>query len=277
MRTYRVGIIGLFVLLWMDDAEAEPAEITIHIRGQYKAVISALLLAADGGTTRTGIAELDSLAAIYGLRDISQVPFFGYRFRLTFPPGADGAAMAGAYRNLSYIQSVESVSSLTVKERHRPFLLFDIEDRGLRLLAKVGAGTVSGLALTALSIPFQDGIVEPSGDPDTDAWRGLEFLLIGTAIGCSVGFPLGVSLVDPYDSLPKTLLAGVIPGAVGFSTLLLNQEAAGIAFLSMYVVPVISSPIMSELSRQPPQARRVSFALAPTLNGGLSAVATLRF
>ena len=279
MRTSRVGIIALFVLLRMGDAdaEAEPAEITIHIRGQYKAEISALLLAADGGTTRTGIAELDSLAAIYGLRDISQVPFFGYRFRLTFPPGADGAAMAGAYRNLSYIQSVESVRSLTVNERHRPFLLFDIEDRGLRLLAKVSAGTVSGVALTALSIPFQDGIVEPSGDPDTDAWRGLEFLLIGTAIGCSVGFPLGVSLVDPYDSLPKTLLAGVIPGAVGFSTLLLNQEAAGIAFLSMYVVPVISSPIMSELSRQPPQARRVSFALAPTLNGGLSAVAQLRF
>ena len=280
MRTYRVGIIALFVLLRMGDAdaEAEPAEITIHIRGQYKAVISALLLAADGGTTRTGIAELDSLAATYRLMGIyHKSGFYGYRFRLTFPPGADGAAMAGAYRNLSYIQSVESVSSLTVNERHRPFLLFDIEDRGLRLLAKVAAGTVSGLALTALSIPFQDGIVEPSGDPDTDAWRGLEFFLIGAAIGCSVGFPLGVSLVDPYDSLPKTLLAGVIPGAVGFSVLLLNQEAAGIASLSMYVVPVISSPIVSELSRQPPQARRVSFALSPTLNGGLSAVAQLRF
>ena len=277
MRTYRVGIIALFVLLRMGDADAdaEPAEITIHIRGQYKAEISALLLAADGGTTRTGIAELDSLAATYRLMGIyHKSGFYGYRFRLTFSPGADRAAMAGAYRNLSYIQSVESGDSLTVKERHRPF---DIENPGLRLLAKVAAGTISGVALTALSIPFQAGIVEPSGDPDADAFKGLEVLLIGAAIGSTVGFPLGVSLVDPYDSLPKTLLAGVIPGAVGFSTLLLNQEAAGIAFLSMYVVPVISSPIMSELSRQPPQARRVSFALSPTLSGGLSAVAQIRF
>ena len=278
MRTSRVGIIALFVLLRMGDAyaEAEPAEITIHIRGQYKAVISALLLAADGGTTRTGIAELDSLAATYRLMGIyHKSGFYGYRFRLTFPPDADGAAMAKAYRNLSYIQSVESVSSLTVNERHRPF---DIENGGLRLLAKVAAGTVSGVALTALSIPFQVSIVEPSGDPDIDAFKGLEILLTGAVIGCSVGFPFGVSLVDPYDSLPKTLLAGVIPGAVGFSALLLPDEGLeGLGFLFAYVVPVISSPIMSELSRQPPQARRVSFALSPTLSGGLSAVATLRF
>lgn len=276
MRTSRVGIIALFVLLRMGDAyaEAEPAEITIHIRGQYKAEISALLLAADGGTTRTGIAELDSLAATYGLRDISQVPFFGYRFRLTFPPGADGAAMAGAYRNLSYIQSVESGDSLTVKERHRPF---DIENPGLRLLAKVAAGTISGVAFTGIAVGVQDQIYERSSDPDANAYRGLGFLLAGAAIGCSVGFPFGVSSVDPYDSLPKTLLVGVIPGAVGFSSLLLNQENEDIAFFFSYVVPVISSPIMSELSRQPPQARRVSFALSPTLNGGLSAVTTLRF
>ena len=270
-------VATLFAILMVEEADAEtkPTEITIHIRGEHKAAISALLAAVDEETTRTGIAELDSLAATYRLMGIyHKSGFYGYRFRLTFPPGADGAAMAGAYRNLSYIQSVESVRSLTVNERHRPF---DIENPGLRLLAKVAAGTISGVALTALSIPFQAGIVEPSGDPDADAFKGLEVLLIGAAIGSTVGFPLGVSLVDPYDSLPKTLLAGVIPGAVGFSTLLLNQEAAGIAFLSMYVVPVISSPIMSELSRQPPQARRVSFALAPTLNGGLSAVAQLRF
>ena len=171
-------------------------------------------------------------------------------------------------------QADSGVSSLTVNERHRPF---DIENGGLRLLAKVGAGTVSGIAFTALSIPVQAAIYQPSGDPDADFYRGVAFLLAGAAIGCSVGFPFGVSSVDPYDSLPKTLLAGVIPGAVGFSALLLNQENGDIASFFVYVVPVISSPIVSELSRKPPQARRVSFALSPTLNGGLSAVAQLRF
>ena len=254
----------------------ERQEITIHIRGQYKAVISALLLAADGGTTRTGIAELDSLAAIYGLRDISQVPFFGYRFRLTFPPDADGAAIAGAYRNLSYIQSVESVGSLTVKERHLPF---DIEDRGLRLLAKVAAGTVSGLAVTALSIPIQDSIVEPSGDPDTDAWRGLEFLLIGAAIGSTVGFPIGVSLVDPYDSFVATLMGGVMTGGGGLALVGAGRGSwlSVIGGMVALCGPFIGSLSASEKSRQLPQDRRISFALSPTLNGGLSAVTTLRF
>ena len=299
-----IAVLTLFAAFMAAEADArtEPAEITIHIRGEHKAVISALLAAVDEGTTRTGIAELDSLAAIYGLIGIdrkgrssdvydgyhfrgrartgrstrmrrSSDVYDGARFRLMFPQGADGAAVAGAYRNLSYIQSVESVGSLTVKARHHPF---DIENRGLRLLAKVGAGTASGIAFTALSIPVQDAIVEPSGGENADYYRGLEFLFVGTAIGCTVGFPLGVSLVDPYDSLPKTLLAGVIPGVVGYSSFFF-QENLGIPFFFIYVAPSIGSLIVSEKSRQPPQDRRVSFALAPTLNGGLSAVAQLRF
>ena len=282
----------------------ERQEITIHISAEHKAVISALSAAVDAETPVTGIAELDSLAAIYGLMEYgtgrssnvydgsrfrgrartgrstrmsrSSDVDDGYRFRLTFPPGADGAAIAGAYRNLSYIQSVESVGSLTVKERHRPF---DIEDRGLRLLAKVAAGTVSGLAVTALSIPIQDSIVEPSGDPDTDAWRGLEFLLIGAAIGSTVGFPIGVSLVDPYDSFVATLMGGVMP--VGGGLVLVGAgRGSWLSVIGGAVAlcgPFIGSLSASEKSRQPPQARRISFALSPTLNGGLSAVTTLRF
>ena len=67
--------------------------------------------AVDEGTPVTGIAELDALAATYDLMGIYRTgrssSFYGYRFRLTFPPGADVAAMAGAYWNLPYIQSVE--------------------------------------------------------------------------------------------------------------------------------------------------------------------------
>ena len=90
----------------------ETQEITIHISGEHKAVISALLAAVDEETTRTGIAELDALAATYGLMGIyrkGRISPFYYRsrFRLTFPPGADVVAIAGAYGNLSYTQSVE--------------------------------------------------------------------------------------------------------------------------------------------------------------------------
>ena len=252
----------------------ERQEITIHISGEHKAVISALLAAVDAETTVTGTAELDSLAVIYSLMGIyrkgrSSDFYDESGFRLTFPPGAEVAAIAGAYWNISYIQSVESRDSLTVKGRHRPF---DIENRGLRLLAKVAAGTASGIAFTAMTLSVQAAYYDPSSDLD------FGFILGGTVIGWTVGFPLGVSLVDPYDSLPKTLLAGVIPGAIGYSYLLLNQDNAGIeAPFFMYVVPFIFSLHTSEKSRQPPQAHRVSFALSPTLNGGLSAIAQLRF
>ena len=253
----------------------EIQEITIY--GGHKEVVLALLEAVDEGTPVTGIAGLDSLAATYGLIGIYRTGrrssgLYGYRFGLTFPPGADVAAIAKAYRNLSYIQSIKSGDSLTMKGM-RPS--FNIENGGLRLLAKVAAGTGSGMAVTALAVGVLDQIYEPLSAPDANADRGLGFLLAGAAIGCSVGFPFGVSSIDPYDSLPKTLLAGVIPGAVGFSALL--QADVGIGFLFAYVVPVISSSIMSELSRQLPQDRRISFALSPTLNGGLSAVTTLRF
>ena len=271
-------VATLFAILMVKEADAEtkPAEITIHIRGEHKAVISALLAAVDEETTRTGIAELDSLAATYGLMGIDRKGrssgFYGYRFQLTFPPGSDRAAMAGAYWTLPYIQSTdpEPPPEARARKMHRPF---NIENRGLRLLAKVAAGTGLGIVVTAMTLDIQAAIHEPSGNIDL-----LNSLVTGTAIGWSVGFPLGVSLVDPYDALPKTLLAGVIPGAVGFSYLLLNQDNAGIeAFFFLYVAPSIGSLIVSEKSRQPPQARRVSFALSPTLNGGFSAVAQLRF
>ena len=150
-----------------------------------------------------------------------------------------------------------------------------IENGGLRLLTKVVAGTVSGIAFTGMSMIVQDKIWEPRGDPDADAYRTLSFFLIGGTVGCGVGFPLGVSEVDPYDSWPVTLLAGIIPGLAGIS-LLAGEQSEGTAFLFMYVVPVVNSLIASELWRKRPQDRRVSFALAPTLNGSLSAATILR-
>ena len=146
------------------------------------------------------------------------------------------------------------------------------ENSGLRILKKVGVGTFSGTAFTLMAIGVHEKIWESSRDLDGAGY----FLLYGFGIGWSVGVPLGVSSVDPYDSLPKTLLAGFIPGAVEVGLLLMgNSMTEGLWMLS--VGPVISSLIASELSRKPPQDRRVSVGLVPNPKGGLSAIATLRF
>ncbi len=260
MRTYGMVPIALFILLRMGEAyaETEPAEITIHILGGHKAVISALLEAVDGGTPVTGIAALDSLAATYGLIGIYRKdrisPFYGYRFRLTFPPGEDVAAMAGAYWILPYIQLTkpDPLPEAQARKMHRPF---DVENVRLRLPAKVGAGTASGAVFTAVAVKGN--------------------ILLGAIIGCSVGFPLGASSIDPYDSLPITLLAGVIPGAAGI--LWLSNSNSSNGFVMGFVGPIIGSLYASEKSREPPQARRISFALSPTPDSGLSAAITLHF
>ena len=153
-----------------------------------------------------------------------------------------------------------SVDSLAVKEKRRPP---DIENLGLRLLAKVAVGTVSG-AFTGLGWVVAGGL-----DPRR--------LLLGAAIGSSVAFPLGASLVDPHDSWPKTLLAGVIPAVAAYSFARISPEHTLDALLFVYVVPVIGSLIVSEVSRKPPQDRCFSFGLAPNPASGLSAVAKLHF
>ena len=144
----------------------------------------------------------------------------------------------------------------------------------LRIGKKAVVGTFSGIVFTGMAMGVQDKIWEPYGDPDADAYRTLGFLLSGLVIGCSVGFPFGVSSVDPYDSLPMTLLAGVIPGSVGIGLIWAGHE---IGFLVAYVTPIIGSLIASEKWRKPPQDRRISVGLVPNPKGGLSAIATLRF
>ena len=169
------------------------------------------------------------------------------------------------------------MDSLMVKEMHSPF---DIENEGLRLLAKVVAGTASGVFFGAmswvlLSEAFRD-------DPYEDIiWDGR--LFFGTLyVGSWVGFPIGVSSVDPHDSLGKTLLGSSVAGLgvlglVRAIDIMRSTDLSRLEFIAPFVAPPIISIAISEKSRNPPQARRISFGLAPTLNGGLSASATLRF
>ena len=138
----------------------------------------------------------------------------------------------------------------------------------LRILKKVGAGTASGLFVTGAVMNFLYERDSKRSNALTYFWGGLLF-------GTTAGFPIGVTLVDPYDSLTMTLLAGVIPGSVGIGLVWpANHE---IGFLVAYVTPIIGSLIASEKWRKPPEARRVSFGLSPIPNGGLYHTILLTF
>lgn len=111
--------------------EEEPEEITIYISGEYKAVAAALLDAVDEGTPMTGIADFDALSSTYGLMGIHRKGrrfsgFYGHRFRLTFPPAADVASIAGAYWNLPYVKSTKPEPPLDARIRQA-----DDQDEGL--------------------------------------------------------------------------------------------------------------------------------------------------
>ena len=97
---------------------------------------------------------------------------------------------------------------------------------------------------------------------------------MGFCIGNVIGTPLGVSVVDSHDLFIASLVGSVVglTGGIG-----LTIASSGVLFPSLFIGPVIGATMMSEQSRKPPQVRRVSLSLSPTLNGGLSAVATLRF
>ena len=282
--------LTLFAALMAADADAEteaerlavtqqktePKEIMIYIRGGHKTVVSALLKAVDEGVLITGIADFDSLSSIYGLMEIHRTgrisPFYyGNRFRLTFPPGADVAAIARAYGNLSYIQSVEPPVFLGPRMANGIRVLGGGKRAAVRIPTKVVFGTLSGVAFTAIGVGVAASMDDRSSE-NTHADIG--YLLIGMFIGSSVGFPLGVSAGDPYDSLPKTLLAGVIPGVAGYFVMVAGQETG---VLLSYVGPIIGSLYASEKWRKSPQTRRVSVGLVPDLNGGLSTAATLHF
>ena len=175
----------------------------------------------------------------------------------------------------------EPVDSLTAKEMSPPF---DIENEALRFFAKVAAGTASSVAFTAIGFGVVGHALSPlSGDSySDDGLEGYGLLFASLYVGNLVGFPLGVSKVDPHDSLGKTLLGSGVAGLgglglVAISVIARSEALAHLGIMVSFAAPPIVSIAMSEASRQPPQVHRVSFGLAPTLSGGLSASATLHF
>ena len=100
-----------------------------------------------------------------------------------------------------------------------------------------------------------------------------ESAIILVSIGYSLGTAIGVSKIDPHDRFIASL-GGSMVGLIGGIGLTSISE---VLFPSLLVGPIIGATIMSERSRKPSQARRISVDLIPDPRGSLSAVATLRF
>ncbi|MCY4604383.1 MAG: hypothetical protein OXE49_09145 [Gemmatimonadetes bacterium] len=180
-------------------------------------------------------------------------------------------ANCGKQTAQSFFQRSAASDSLSEQMKAR-IKRYYTEDGSLRIPKKVAGGTIFCFSFTVLGL-WGSGNALSDGSYSDSGLEGAALVLSSAAIGTSVGFPLGVSLVDPYDSFPKTLLAGVIP--IGLWRMGNSVSVPG--FWMASIVSVISSLTVSELSRKPPQAHRISVGLVPAPNRGLSAVATLRF
>ncbi len=282
-----IAVLTLFAAFMAAEADArtEPAEITIHIRGEHKAVISALLAAVDEGTTRTGIAELDSLAATYGLMGIERKgrsSFYGYRFRLTFSPGADGAAIAGAYWTLAYIQSVEPDPPPGARAQKlvqpTPTLGNSLNNRAItRIPKKIGVGALTTVGVGIALLP---GAGTAGDDGIGAGLAGITSLFLG--------YPLGVYLADRKESSFWLTFLGSGLGWWGGVKMLDSPNSSTLSEWAA-LITILGAPVLaSELSRKdavtggpkrPKQSQdlRFSLGLVPEFQGGLSAVATLRF
>ena len=272
------------------QTKTEPKEITIYISGYHKTVAAALSDAVDEEMPVTGIADFDSLSATYGLMGIyrkgrGSSGFYGHRFRLTFPPVADVAAVAGAYWNLSYIQSVDPEPPRQGPDKR---IVKAAKVDSFRIGNKLMAGLGGGIAGAFLGAFIMADLYQPKGGDDTFGRLGAA--MNGLEGGYIVGTATGVSWADSQDHFLITLAGsvlglGVPVGAIDFISAKTGWKLETLAGMSAFLGPIIGATIASERGRKPlsskphlkPEARRVSVGLVPNLKGGLSAVATLRF
>lgn len=268
----------------------EPKEITIHISGYHKTVAAALLDAVDEGTLVTGIADFDSLSSTYGLMGIYRKGrrssgFYGHRFRLTFPPVADLATIAGAYWNLSYVKSVEPKPPRREPDEQ---ILKAAEVDSFRIGNKLMAGLGGGIAGAFLGAFIMADLYQAKDGDDT--FGGLAAFTKGLEGGYVVGTATGVSWVDGQDDFLITLAGsvlglGVPVGAIDFISAKTGWKLDTLAGVSAFLGPIVGATIASEKWRKPlsakihlkPEAHRVSVGLIPNPKRGLSAIATLRF
>ncbi len=192
-----------------NDAQATPErtefqEITIRFKGS-RAWTATLLDVAAKGATGTGIADFDSLSSRYGLMGIYpkgvSSGIFGFRFRLRFPPDADGADIAGAYRNLPYI-TVDKWYTVVSKRK---------AGIGKKLNYGYLGGFVGGFAgvpFGILLLPFPEE--HPDGTSGAHLYVGAFY---GLWFGNILGSAVAVSKVDRHGHFFLTLAGSALLGA----------------------------------------------------------------
>ena len=139
---------------------------------------------------------------------------------------------------------------------------------GKRIVSKL----FFGAALGGVSAFSGVGIGTAIENCPEDDWCGGGAL--GGTFGLIAGTAYGVSRIDPHDRFFFPLLGSLMGLGAG---IWLTANGEGELWPSIFVGPVAFATMMSELSRKPPQTRRISVGLVPNSNGNLSAVATLRF
>ena len=145
------------------------------------------------------------------------------------------------------------------------------ENADLRIAKKAIAGSLSSAIFSYVLVDVQESGANLGGLGS----------LGGVLYGHLLGFPIGVSLVDPYDSLVGTVMGCILGGVGGVGFLYFfattgSEVNADLLAFTLLGGPAVGSLIASETWRKPPQNRRISFSLTPNPKGGLSAFATLR-
>ena len=249
------------------------------VRGYIKAVDSRRLIVGlepDGWSKWIALERIQTLSLI-------GAPFSGSADRdHTHTSTTKRAQPAQAEPEAAHSDSLSEQMEAMVK---RYYTKADKRE-ALRIAKKLAAGGAMGVgvglvgAAIALDIEGRSrSEPEPSTDPSSgDALGSLFATVLGSCIGNMVGAAIGVSLVDPQDNSRITFghsLAGSVVGLLG--GIGLTAASKGTLWPSLFVGPVAMATAWSERLRKPPEFSRVSFGLAPTFNGGLSAVAQLRF
>ena len=243
-----------------NNSGQKPKEITIHLRGN-KTMTAALQDAVDKGTTVTGVADFDSLSAVYGLVGIYRegvTGFYGHRFRLKFPPDSDVVLIDRAYHNLPYIKPFRSI--------------FDSRSAITRIPGKIALGVAVGGAtfytIALAGIPISGGFLS---------------VVVAVPMAQFVGYPLGIYLADRESDFPAAFGGAVLGYWVG--TKLSDPDYFG-RFDEPFTWIFLSFPIItSELSRFLPDLKKaeeasrsskISFGVYPG-KSELSVSTTLRF
>ena len=213
------------------------------------------------------------------MRRVPGLSLAGLALLLGVPHGASPQDDTGTPTERDIQTTAQGDSVQPVYLGHRIRGLGGSEHAAVRIPIKVVSGTFACAALTAMSASLYDTYIHSEDEtdgPGVDPLGGLDGVYYGLVVGGSVGFPVGATLVDPDDSLPWTLLAGVIPAAAGLC-FLASETSPAAGFFLAWVSPPFASLAASELWRNPSEDHRTSFSVAPTPKGGLSAVTTLRF